>query len=855
MLFFFNLTAAHADSYRGQVAPPADLLVFEKVHDYDFIFLEDAGYTSKPGAPSLPLLQVNVALPTDAQVSDVRVVELKTRFLEGTFNILPCSEPIHIGARPEGEPLVRDPTVYGADALYPGEHVKIEGAWDLAGQDFVTLSLYPVQYNPVSGKVVATTSIEFEVQYEAPAGATRETYNFSERTRAYYLDMLKGMAINPDDVPPLPDHVPSATTALPAGNYDYVIITTAALEGAFKPLADWRTQRGLPAQVKTTSWIYSNYTGTTNQLKIRNFIKDANSTWGTIYFLMGGDSAYVPYHTKTIDGDNIPNDTYYGDHDGDWKYEVWVGRAPVASIGQVNALVNKIFTYEQNPPSSYGNKVFFMGFNADSGTPSENCKKTIKNNYVPSYAAFVKEYDSESGGHENDVKNYLNAGQNLINHCDHADTTVIGVGSYYHGTWLSLAEAQTINCGTKYGNLYSLGCYPGNFPKSCWGEVYIRDDQGGITFTGNSRYGWYQWGNTNTLSHKYDQKWWQVLYQDNAYRAGETCGAHLNKYYPSSTTYRYIFTELNLLGDPALHYWTKNPSAIAVTYDNEINTGAQSYNVTVKFGTTPLSGALVCLWKGDEVYATKTTNSSGIAGFSINPATAGEMLVTATKQNYRCHMGSVTVTGGTGGPAITAIAPTMGPEAGATAVTVTGSNFTTYPVTAVKIGNDYCTNVQVVNSSTIHCDTPAGVNGWWDVEVSNVNGSDTLPACWRYFPVTGNPFNGTNVNTKSLNTPANVVMIISGNPWTPYYAFFSFEGGPTPTPYGQMGLGASFIHLLSGSIGGTGFVYIPFHFESGYGPVDFYIHTLGVNGAGHGVWAYGGGNPNGTGSIPFHLNN
>jgi hypothetical protein len=385
--------------------------------------------------------------------------------------------------------------------------------------------------------------------------------------------------------------------------------------------------------------------------------------------------------------------------------------------------------------------------------------------------------------------------------------------------------------------------------------VYIRDDQGGITFTGNSRYGWYNPGNTNTLSHKYDQKWWQVLYQDNAYRAGETCGAHLNKYYPSSSTYRYIFTELNLLGDPALHFWTKNPTTTNGTHANSINTGAQSFPVTVKVGTSGLSGALVCLWKGTEVYATKNTNSSGVASFSINPASAGTMFVTASKQNYKCYLGTVTVSGGSGGPTISAVSPNFGPEAGGTGITVTGTNFTTYPATAVKIAGTYCANCQVVNSTTITCDTPPGANGWHDVQVSNANGSDSLPGGWRYFPVTTNPFNGTNINVKSLNTPANVVMIFSGNPWTPYYAFFSYEGGPTPTPYGQMGLGAAFWPLLTGTIGGTGFVYIPLQLESGYGPVDFYIHMLGLNGVSQGAWAYGGGNPNLTGSIWFHLNN
>ena len=49
-------------------------------------------------------------------------------------------------------------------------------------------------------------------------------------------------------------------------------------------------------------------------------------------------------------------------------------------------------------------------------------------------------------------------------------------------------------------------CHAG--PRTCWGERFVRDDQGGITFMGNSRYGWYSPGNTNLLSFKYDQMIW-----------------------------------------------------------------------------------------------------------------------------------------------------------------------------------------------------------------------------------------------------------------------------------------------------------------------------------------------------------
>ena len=70
-------------------------------------------------------------------------------------------------------------------------------------------------------------------------------------------------------------------------------------------------------------------------------------------------------------------------------------------------------------------------------------------------------------------------------------------------------------------------------------------------------------------------------------------------------------------------------------------------------------------------------------------------------------------------PTITSITPDNGPTAGGTTVTITGTNFT-QTVSAgptVKIGGNAATNVVLVSTTTITCNTPAGTLGAKDVEV------------------------------------------------------------------------------------------------------------------------------------------
>lgn len=841
-----------ADSYQGKAEIPD--LTITTASGFHVIELEGGAYLPAAGAPSIPFLQINVAVPPLVSVDGVRVKGTEIVELDGKYDVMPMAQARCISDPPEGNPLVKG-EVYGMNESYPGHFAETAGTWDLAGQEFVVVHLYPVQYNPVTKKISFARTIDFEVLYTPDTGAVRETYNFSESVRRHYRGRLEEAAFNPEDLSGIPAYVPSARSNLDPGDYEYVIITHLYFGTYFKDLVDWRTKMGMPAKIVDYNWIFMTYPGASIPDKIRAFVKDANATWGTLYFMLGGDTGYVAYHVWEPSGDAIPNDTFYADFDDDWKYEVYVGRAPINDQNQITRFVDKVLTYEKTPPANYGSNVFFMGFDLDSSTPSENCKKEIKDKWIPPSTLFAQEYDSEPGGHTGDVIAYMNYGYNLINHIDHCGTAYIGIGYTNHGTGFDGTQATNFTNGNRYGNFYTLGCWPGNYPDTCWGELYVRDDQGGVTFTGNSRSGWYNPGNTQTLSHMYERKWWEALYYNNAYRAGETLARSLNKFYPINYTYKYVYQELNLIGDPGLHLWTAEPSNLAVTHPGAIYTGSQSMSVNITSGGANVFGALVCLMKDGEVYERGLTGPTGTVFLNIDPITAGTMSVTATAQDCKCYEGTVDVASPIVPPVVQSIEPKCGMETGGTAVIVKGANFTVSPPMSVKIGGDWCTSLSWVDESTITCTAPAGINGFKDVVVTNIYGSDTLNGGYRYFPVNGYPFNGADVSTESLNTPAETTLIVSGKPLHMVLAFLSFGGGPLPSAFGNAGLDYPFIYLFTASLNASGYLLVPFDAPAGYGPLDVYVHTLGYDGSGNIVWANGGNNPNGTGSVWYHLNN
>jgi hypothetical protein len=419
---------------------------------------------------------------------------------------------------------------------------------------------------------------------------------------------------------------------------------------SFQPLADWKTQKGVPATIMTTEWIYNSggYSGT-NVQKIKAFVQDVYNTWGTIYILLGGDIDVVPCHYRTfpiVDPDPVPNDAYYADFDSDWICEVNIGRAsvtgPGSGTGQIGTFINKIMTYETNPPlTNYAKNAGFFGFDLDSITYAEQCKINIDTAFIPADWTMTTVYDSQTGNHKTNVIAALNAGQNLVNHADHSNNDSMGTGWYHNHNWLIYsADMDALTNGNKQIILYSMGCDPAAFDVSnCIAEHFVRNSNGGgIAFIGNSRYGWYEYGLYDTLAMGFDVHFFQSLFQENFYHLGAAFSDHKNdgyQEYPGDDWYQYTFTELTLLGDPELPVWTENPSIFVVSHPSTLPLASSPFTVHVETTTgSNVQNAYVCLWKDDEIYERGFTNTEGNATFTIQPETNGTMQVTVTKQNY-----------------------------------------------------------------------------------------------------------------------------------------------------------------------------------------------------------------------------
>jgi len=610
----------------------------------------------------VPLKTIKVALPADMRATTISILDIKEQPLDGSYTLYPAQPAQPMSLQIQDVSFVPpDPATYDSNQVFPVNYLELTGQNDLAGQSMAALTVYPVHYYPATQKLTLVTSLTFTV--EGVAGYVCGDYlpdAFTSNSKALYQQLVKKTVINPQDVQ-LRSVSPLHRMGVDPGNYEYVIITQDSWVNDFQPLREWKTKKGVPATIVTTSWIYNDggYSGT-NVEQIKAFVQDAYTNWGTIYVLLGGDTDVVPCNYKTfpsVDSDPVPNDAFYADFDTDWVCEVNVGRAsvtgPGSGTGQIGNFINKVLNYETNPPrTEYATNAGFFGFDLDASTPAEQCKIGIDSSYIPAGWTTTTVYDSQGGNHQSDVITAMNAGQNLLNHADHSSSNFMGTGYVNHGLGIGNTDMDDLTNGNKQGILYSMGCDPAAFdtPNSI-AEHFVRNSNGGgVAFIGNSRYGWYNPGNVNTLSMEYDAYFFRSIFQESLYNLGVAFSDHKDDGYQNNAYYKYVYTELTLLGDPELPIWTEDPVQMETMFPAQISVGTSDFTVAVSSGGFPLEQAYVCLWKGDEVYQTGLTDSAGVITFSISPSTQGSMFVTVTKHNYLPFEGSTLITSGSNNP-------------------------------------------------------------------------------------------------------------------------------------------------------------------------------------------------------------
>jgi len=632
-------------------------LSFEKVSDYDVIKLSGAHLMNKIGEPALPVRNIYVALPGDVQVTDLEMVSFDVREVSGKYRIYPAQPPVPLKKDAKPGPFVQPKlSVYNSSDPYPKNIISYVGTGSLGGQKIAMLRVYPIQYMPSEGVLKFYDRIQFNLITKAGEQSLPVILR-SHTAQLPYDEISEALVINPEDIGKSTNYV------LPPGDFfEYLIITNDALVSSFQPFAEWKTEKGIPAVIRTTSWINSNYSGGDLQERIRNYLKIAYQDSGTVWVLLAGDTQIVPCRYVRIEfetyTEEIPCDLYYSDLDGSWNYDgdswygepedsldllpdVFVGRAPVSNVDQAERFVNKVFTYSRTPTCDYQLKSLFFAEYADAQTDDGIAKDMIIDRYVPErFDPVVRLYQSLGNLSAGAVIDSLNQGINIANHCGHASYYILSTGpdGIYNADFDGLSNAPKF-----IGILYSVGCWPAAIDYDCIAEHFVNSPNGGGFFIGNSRYGWYSpsfpgYGSSDL----FDQAFFSEVFVEFNHRLGVALAGSKLQYAADAQAvndYRWNCFDLILLGDPEMALWTDEPGPLTVHYADTIVVGESEFLVSVTDDDQPVKDALVCISKGDEVYSSGISGSDGQVRLGIFPTLPGTLSVTVTAPNFLPHRG------------------------------------------------------------------------------------------------------------------------------------------------------------------------------------------------------------------------
>lgn len=675
---------ASADWVEAFSFDPAHLTVSE-VRGFHELSLPGCVVTSPEGAPRLPVYLSTFCVPEGEAVIGIEVVEVSSEALSGRYDILPG------GGELLDRPVRKDLAIWAGTDPYPAEVAALGQGGFMRGVRVASVLVYPVQFLPAEGQIVFNRRVVVKVR----TGPSDEVGVRSERapgprvTRAAKIELgrsdetgLVGIGTGTKDgAAPSGLFQPTEYPSLDGSLVEYLIIAADDLASESQRLADWKTSCGIPAVVKTVSWIEANYPGGVDiQEKIRFFIRDAYEKWGTVWVLLVGDHDTVPTRQAHIDyyapGDWLLGcDMYFQCLDGNWNADgdhlfgegyknpgslgdsadfypdVYLGRASVETVDEASNFIDNAMAYRTNPSlSGYLTSVLFLGevvfpMGWDPGDPiyldgADICEQAVQ--WVASHWDTVKLYEIYGNENHDAIQNEMNAGHGIVAVVNHGDAFKMSCSD---DSYLYLTDMDSLQNFDKMGFMYVSNCNLSQIEMDCFDEHLTQNLNRGYTGAiGPTQFCFPH------AERDFMEEVFRLIFAAGTTRLGEIEALHKLPFISVSeidnSAYRWTTLSYILLGDPELPIWVYEPEALNVVHAGSMSLGDSTYTVTATSGGSPVAGLVACLWKEDTgEYARGLTDANGEVVLSFEPGSQGSASLVVIGDGYLPYEGTVSISG------------------------------------------------------------------------------------------------------------------------------------------------------------------------------------------------------------------
>jgi len=637
-----------------------------QIGDYQMIVAPGSYQTAINGQPLLPWFASKLVLPPGEEIQSVEVIPLDKVNLTGTYHLMPkqYAQPISKGASGE---FIEDQKIYQSKDIYPRtNNVFKTSFW--GGHSIGMINYTPFEYIPATGNLYYYRQITVVVHTKTTNKARQAMHLLSKTNNEEIAHFVE----NPEQ---LSDY---SYPAVKDDQYDYLIITPNQFIEELDTLKGFYLKRGLKTIIKSKEEILDEMSGQDAPEKIRNYIIQEYTDKGVNYVMLAGDVELIPYRgfycsvqsSTVYEDDDIPSDLYYSALDGTWNDdgdnkwgeigeddllpEVAVARFSFSNSSELQNMLHKTISYQDFPvdgdlghilmagenlysgPDTYGSDYLelLIGYHDDNGYETTG---------IPEDDEFTKLYEVNANWSANDLMNEINAGKSFLHHSGHANQSY--VMKFYTSDITNSNFSGANGVDHQYTNVYTHGCICGSFDASdCIAEYMVKIENFAAAFVGNSRYGWFNEGQTEGPSAHIHREFVDALYTDSLHRIGM---AHMESKYATAPwvnasgqweegALRWCFYDCNVLGDPAMSIWTAEPWEIDVNYPTAVTIGQESFSLNISSSDNPVAGLDATLVMDGEIYGKGSSDISGNVDMDLDPVFTEVGTATLYVSGFNC---------------------------------------------------------------------------------------------------------------------------------------------------------------------------------------------------------------------------
>ncbi len=581
----------------------------------------------KKGAPHLPVYSVSLRVPAESRLA---VKLLSARFHE-IQNILIAPSPgkLYRNRSTDSLPAHFGPA-YQKNTFYPDSLWKVDKPYLLRNQEGQTLRIAPFRYNPVGKKLRIYDEITLEITFRPKDKQT--SFTPLPQTSAEWEPVFRQHFLNP-----IPQVKQASTQETRPG---MLIVSYGPFLPLLKDFIRWKQQNGFRV------WVINGDSAGASE-KIKACVQDIYKKHNISYLLLVGDAEQIP--AGTIAGNT--SDNYYAYVAGSDHYpDLFVGRFPAATAGQLQVMLRRTLAYEKATATDTVWYKKAIGIGSEQGPGYHHLMDFQHICYIDSaflqpccYPHISELFDGSQGGLDAPgnpdaalLAKTIEQGAGLINYCGH------GSAQGWNTTHFDNTQVDKLKNTGRWPVILSVSCATGNFVhRTCFAEKWLR-----ASYKGQPT------GAVAALMPAAVQSWDapmcgqqemnHLLTDPSSLQHPTTLGKivlqgclKMNEEFGTDgyeTTDTWI-----LFGDPSLRVWTSAPKEIRAIFQTKVPDTLRvlvvGTNLTTGWGT--LSDSL-------RIYSSAKVNNNGEILLPLDSVPHGKPLQLAiTAYNHRPFFGNV----------------------------------------------------------------------------------------------------------------------------------------------------------------------------------------------------------------------